>query len=290
MTTLAKIFTVLLAVFAVLFSTMAITSAVMTQNYKQLAEDEAAKRKTAETDKDASANEMNLVKASLSEVIKQQQKKIDEMSSTVAKAQTSMSTAENKSLAESQKVLSLAGQVAQLTDMFNTVNTERKQLQEQLTSTRKQLTALETDNFNTSKEKAELQLQKKLYEQQIRLLTEQNVSLEQNVEKMRAQLHAAATGTEVAKTNDGSGVVAASEPQASAIKGEITQVHDKLASLSIGSAQGVAAGMEFVVYRSGQYLGKVKVTNVQPEESAGELSQVQGAIRSGDSVTDKFEF
>jgi len=170
------------------------------------------------------------------------------------------------------------------------VNTERKQLQQQLTDARKQLASLETDNFNISKDNTELKLQKKLYEQQIRLLTEQNVSLEQNVEKMRAQLHAAATGTDVATTGDGSGVVATREPQASAIKGEITQVHDKLASLSIGSAQGVAAGMEFVVYRSGQYLGKLKVTTVQPEESAGELSQIQGAIRSGDNVTDKFEF
>ena len=71
--------------------------------------------------------------------------------------------------------------------------------------------------------------------------------------------------------------------------GRITKVQNDLASVSIGQAQGVKPGMELIIYRGAKYLGKLRITQVLPNEAAGDLKQVQGVIRSGDNVTDKLQ-
>lgn len=97
-----------------------------------------------------------------------------------------------------------------------------------------------------------------------------------------------------------SGVPSVSSPAvpgaAAPIRGEVLQVKDGLASISVGSADGVAAGMTFLVYRPArgsakpQYLGTVRVTRVEANQSAGEIVQSEGDLRVGDSVRDEASF
>ena len=75
----------------------------------------------------------------------------------------------------------------------------------------------------------------------------------------------------------------------SPIYGKIKKIRDDLAAISVGSADGVKDGMEFTVYRGSQYLGKLKVTKVRTNESAGTLGHVEGTIQPGDDVADHFE-
>jgi hypothetical protein len=80
------------------------------------------------------------------------------------------------------------------------------------------------------------------------------------------------------------------------IRGQVTRVSGSLASLSVGSSDGVAPGMTFLVYRRNastgrpQYLGTVKVTTVNANESAGEIQQSDGDIQPGDAARDEASF
>ena len=179
-----------------------------------------------------------------------------------------MGTVKNELLAEQQKTASLTGQVTQLTSMVSTGDAERKQLQTQLENMRKDNSGLRTDNFKLAETNQKLELQRQLYEQEIRLLKEQNYSLSERVEQLRSKVQAAATGTDQTSVSSAqSGAQSVSDASGSAIVGEIKEVRGNLASLSIGSAQGVKEGMEFTIYHHDQYLGKVRINKVQPEQS-----------------------
>jgi hypothetical protein len=79
----------------------------------------------------------------------------------------------------------------------------------------------------------------------------------------------------------------------SAIRGEVTDVIGNLASISVGSADGVTPGMIFLIYRRDtdagkpRYLGSVRIGKVQAGQSAGLIEQSVGDIGPGDLVRDE---
>ena len=292
MTNLTKIFIVILGVFSIAFSILAIQYTAHTANFRALAE---ANRLWAEREQElrnASENQLSIVQTHLNQIIKDQQNQLAQQGEKLDKASADLAGESNKLLAQTQMGASLEGEKTQLMAMLAAADAERKQLQGQLAETRKQLAGLQTENFKLAKLNQELDLQRQLYEQKIRLLTEQNRSLEEMADKLQARLSAYSAGGQAPRPREvGGGKVAmVAEPQAAPIMGQITEVRDSLAGISIGVAQGVQQGMEFIVYRGSQYLGKLKVTQVLPDQAAGELLQVQGTIRPGDSVADKFQF
>jgi predicted nucleic acid-binding Zn-ribbon protein len=216
------------------------------------------------------------------------QEELSKLRTETEKNAGEMASINNQLLAEQQKTASLTGQVTQLTSMINAGDAERKEIQTQLQNVRNDNTALRTDNIKLAETNQKLELQAQLYEQQIRLLKEQNFSLSERVEKLRSRVQDAATGNaQSGAAGQGTGSVSGTSD--SPIVGEITNIRDNLVSLSIGSAQGVKDGMEFIVYRGAQYLGKIRITKVLPEQAAGEFTQKQGDIHKGDKVTDKFQ-
>jgi hypothetical protein len=80
------------------------------------------------------------------------------------------------------------------------------------------------------------------------------------------------------------------------IRGQITSVRGNLASVSVGSADGVSPGMIFLIYRPGAtgtsplYLGSLRITKVEVGESAGMIEQTTGDIREGDLARDELSF
>ncbi len=76
------------------------------------------------------------------------------------------------------------------------------------------------------------------------------------------------------------------------IRGEIKSISDNLASVTVGSADGVSPGMEFLIYRPStrhgrpQYLGTLRIMRVEAHESAGRIENAEGDIRPGDAAKD----
>lgn len=289
MTTLTKVFIVVLTVFAIAFSMLVIGYAAQSQNYRELADTNRAWALENQAQLQSNNSLNRVAEENYQKQIADLHAQITKMQETMDSNANQMGTVKNELLAEQQKTASLTGQVTQLTSMVSAGDAERKQLQNQLENMRKDNSGLRTDNFKLAETNQKLELQRQLYEQEIRLLKEQNFSLSSRVEELRSKVQAAATGEDQTGVSSARGAArSVSDSAASAIVGEIKEVRGNLACLTIGSAQGVRDGMEFIIYRGGEYLGKVKINKVQPEQSAGELVQIQGNIHAGDKVTDKF--
>lgn len=67
--------------------------------------------------------------------------------------------------------------------------------------------------------------------------------------------------------------------------GTITAVRNNIASINIGSAHGLKKGMELIVFRGGQYVGKLKIERVDANESAGIMTKKILTPMQGDKVT-----
>jgi hypothetical protein len=143
-------------------------------------------------------------------------------------------------------------------------------------------------------------------------LTDRVKELTVNVEMARAQVRALQqqiagmdAARETTQIPGGPNIVEAAVPSAAPpavaaatmpIRGEIKEVSGGLASISVGSADGVSPGMSFLIYRRAPrggkplYLGSLKVTRVDANESAGTIEQSAGDIRTGDVVRDEASF
>jgi septal ring factor EnvC (AmiA/AmiB activator) len=84
------------------------------------------------------------------------------------------------------------------------------------------------------------------------------------------------------------GAVAAAETEPIAppgIAGTITAVEGNLASANVGSAHGVKDGMMLIVYRGDQFVGHLKVEEVEVNESAGMVVNKRLDPIQGDRIT-----
>jgi cell shape-determining protein MreC len=283
------VFIVVLTVFAIAFSMLVIGYAAQSQNYRELADTNHAWALENQAQLQSNNSLTRVTEENYQKQIADLQAQLTKMQGTMDANANQMGTVKNELLAEQQKTASLTGQVTQLTSMISAGDAERKQLQSQLENMRKDNSGLRTDNFKLAETNQKLDLQRQLYEQEIRLLKEQNFSLSERVEELRSKVQAASTGeAQPGETAAKGGAQSISDSAGSAIVGEIKEIRGNLACLTIGSAQGVKNGMELIIYRGSQYLGKVIINKVQPEQSAGELAQMQGNIVAGDKVTDKF--
>jgi len=290
LTTLTKIFIVVLAFFAIIISVLIVQFTATNTNYKKLADDWQSQFKQEQALRLASDNQQKINESYLNKVIDMQRDELAKMQTAKNEQATELANVKTSLLAEQQKNASLTGQNNQLTNMINAADAERKQLQSQIDIVRKDNAGLRADNFKLSETNQKLDLQRQLYEQEIRLLKEQNFSLAEKLEKQRSRGPVSASGQESLPAGANEKASAATETESAPIIGQVTDVRVSLASISIGSAQGVKDGMEFIIYRNSQFLGKLRVNKVLPDQAAGELLQRQGNIQAGDKVTDKFQF
>jgi hypothetical protein len=71
------------------------------------------------------------------------------------------------------------------------------------------------------------------------------------------------------------------------VSGKVTFVDNawNFVILDVGLANGVVPNGELIVYRNNAFLGKVRVTKVDPNDSVAEiLPDVKGSIQIGDKV------
>ena len=74
------------------------------------------------------------------------------------------------------------------------------------------------------------------------------------------------------------------------LRGLVTAVDSAIATISIGSADGVGIGARFHVVRNGTFICDVVITDVDSETAAGTIKLKQQSPRAGDKVSTDFEF
>ncbi|MEK6675522.1 MAG: hypothetical protein AABZ47_07700 [Planctomycetota bacterium] len=292
MSTLTKVFVVLLVVFSIAYTSMTVSIVAQTTKWRDVAEKYEEHARIADT------NLRNLIAANAAELASAQDSinshsaRISELEKQLqaSKTEGSQLTAElakvgaEKSSAEAMS----RGLLAQL-QVAESARSEYKKQRDELETQSVDLQRRNVDlNDRVNEQTAQiivLQEQKRQYEQQIHILRSENEKLANESRRMSSGLAMEEpTGAAMKQA------VALTPVAASPIRGEIIEIAGNILTISVGSADGVTKDMVFVVYRGGQYIGDLRVGMVDPNRSAGRLIQSAMAPKVGDEATDALRF
>ena len=287
MSTLTKILIVLLTLSSIFLCGIVVTYVANADNYKQ-------KYTNLKADRDSLSESVNSLTKQLNEKIAEKQQMEDKLSREIALLKTefgelqgNLKNAEREKAALLQKVNSFAAIVegfSQTSDqqgllLRNTLEElnkvqaeqikERKELNETTAALIEKMAIIEmlgTENKRLLEEKFELQN-----------------SLDQLLQP-KGKVAAAA----VPVTPEGA-IARPAIPVARdiALQGLVTAVDLKnsIASISIGTADGVKEGMKFHVTRGDEFICDILIIDVDVEEAVGVLELVQQQPRVGDNVS-----
>lgn len=289
MSTLTKILVVLLVVFCIAFTMASISFVAQTNEWKALAE---AYQQEAHASDTAARNVLASSAAQMAmdrDVVNAHIQRIGQLEGQLQDAQQEIAD-QKASLAQ------VRAQVASLEGTARTLTGELKVGQAGWAQQRHQREQLEQRNIEL--EKRNLDLNERVNEQtaQLLVLHQQQRQLEQQIHMLRMQQRAGApqpgAGGELTPpgTAGPDAVTAVSPVAVSPIRGRVTDVSGLLTTISVGSADGVEEGMVFVIYRGLDYVGDLKISLVEPNQSAGRLIRTAAAPRIGDRVADEARF
>lgn len=283
MSTLTKALIVLLTLASIFLCGIVVTYVASSNNYKQKYEDQvkdlqAAKQlyqtKINTASEDVTRNQQKLDEAN---------QRITELEAQKAKMQVDLATAERSNYGCQERLTNLAGVVTGLNQTISSMD-------QSLKSTRSELDKARDEQVKNRKELNEVtaalnekSVQADSLESERRRLLEEKSSLEQQV---------SGTGRTAAPSaqpvTPGPSGVRAAPPITSqvSLRGKITEINLKnnLVTISLGSADGVRAGMRFHVVRGDTFVCDVLITNVDTDRSAGTLQLVRQQPQIGDSV------
>jgi hypothetical protein len=292
LSTVTKVFVVLLVVFSIAFTSMTVSMVAQTADWKTTAEKYSEQARIADT------NLRNLIASNAAEMAAARDT-VNAHQARVGELEKSLQSARNES---AQLTLDLARVAAEkasaeamsrgLLAQLQVSETGRTEYQKQRDDLEKQNIDLQRRNIDLNDRVNEqtaaiavLQEQRRHYEQQIHILKTDN-------EKLANEARRVTSGMKLEDPAGGAlpGVVALAPVSVTPIRGQVTDVSGNLVTITVGSADGVRKDMVFVVYRGEQYVGDLKITLVDPNQSAGRMIQSTAAPQAGDQVTDALRF
>lgn len=295
MTTTAKIFIILVCLFAFIFTPLAIQFAAQTSNWKQLAETwrdqseaDAAYARSVQSlytrDAVRAATQQQQDQARIAELARQ----IDQLNQQIAALTAERNNLLNKN-AELETANSLqAGTMAVLTKHHDEMTDTNKKLRERELVLQTRSAELLDQVKALTADKVVLTQQLNQRAQEVAVCREENEGLRKSQGlARRAEFVTGGAPSPSARAEDVS-----SAPRAP-IRGQVKQVQGNLATVDVGSSSGVREGMVMVVMRGNDYVGDLVITpEVQPTEAVGEVrGGEQGRrIRPGDVVVDETSF
>lgn len=297
MSTLTKVFTVLLVVFSIFFSAIVIQFSARTDKWRDVANEWKAKA-------DGEAVKVKHLQTQIHVVLAQQQEKLTalqkEKIDAVAKLQTKTTEYADLQLRYNDldtQMKTQQGVVANLTSQVDTQASELKRYTERNEVLQTAISDLTRINLDLNQRVKELSTNADTLDTQNKLLTQQNADMQQKIGELQQKLEVQGRSTQPVSFESptaGDQVTARQGVRAAPIKGQITEVRGNVASISVGSAAGVIPGKTFTVYRvdgskGGEYLGSLVIEEARPTESVGLLSDVQGRISVNDRVADRLE-
>ena len=117
-----------------------------------------------------------------------------------------------------------------------------------------------------------------------KMLTEQKDNLEEQLAKLLKPGKAVASFEPVTQPRD-SARRALPEPIDISLQGLVTATSDSLATISIGSADGVKEGMRLHITRGDSFICDIVITNVDSDTAAGSLQLLNQLPQVGDKAS-----
>jgi len=291
---LTKVFVVLLVVFSIALSMLVVAAFARQEDWRASAIhwQEAALAEQAKARTYASSYE--LAQQQAVDQHRNDSKELNDLRGELA-AKSAKIGELDRNLAETQnKLSSEQGSVAGLTNSLQIVSASLDHERGFNKKIAERNSELEKRNVDLNDRVKELTTNVAMAQAQVRALQQQITGFDEGRSAAATGLAPATQipgGTSIVEAGVPNVQVSSATPITAPVRGEITRVQGNLASLSVGSADGVVPGMNFLVYRrSGSkpmYLGTVKITRVNANESAGTIEQSEGAIQAGDTARDE---
>ena len=277
MSTLSKICIVLLALLSVGMMVVVVSMATVVPNYRKAYEREKQENEISLQSYQAARVRAQHATDSLDQLRNQYADAQNDFDATTRRLADDLAT-------EKQALLMARGAIAKinssLADLKRTIkdqndhlaaaNTRLDNLREQYNRTlgdKEQLTG------QLESAMAEVEQYQKLYKAQRADLFEISRQLDEKSEqaaRLLIQLGSGAVNPEVTTVKD--------------LVGTVTAVRDDIASINIGSAKGVQAGMKLMIARGGDFVGYLRVEDVDLHRAVGFIVDPQQPARSGDKV------
>ena len=289
MSTLTKVFIVVLVVFSIAFTTMTVSIVAQSTDWQDTAKKYEEHAKVADTNLRNEIAASAATEATLRDSIKSHLEKIGEVEGQLKTNGAEMAKLRSDiAKAESEKSSSEAmsrGLLAQL----QIADAGRAEYRKQRDEIAKRNIELERRNIDLNDRVNEqtasiavLMEQKRQYDQQLNILKTENEKLARTAGRPAgASVLEAPAGA--AMTN----VTPLTPISPTAVRGKVLEVSGNLVTISVGSADGVKEGMIFLITRGDQYVGDLKISTVNPSQSAGRMvGRPTLAPAQGDQVKD----
>ena len=283
MSPLTKIFVILLVIFSLLLTAGTVVF-VNTQTVT------ASSLKAAQAAADAqsaiasrAAADLTAERARSDEATRTLSAQIETMKNNQNRTAQEIADRDVKLAAAAAEKAMTAANIASLTEALKASEDSRSKQQEQLATLRTSADTIQTQNAALNTQINDLTNKLDVTERDRRFLAEQNAELKQQGEKASAALKDAGIDINTAQAGTKAG--------APAITGVIRSTRQianlPYATISVGSSDNVAKGMEFrVIDRdAGKFLGTLTVDSVEPNEATGHLAGPRvGDIKPGTEV------
>lgn len=295
MSVLTKVFVVLLTLLSIALSMFVVAAFAQQENWRTSSQNWretslAANAKERTVTANAAIDQQRALARHRNDVAT-----IDAMQDDLAASNDELGRLNQSNASLENKLTVKEGQLTTTNRLSSLLQAAFNREQESSTKLSRRNSELERRNVDLNNRVKELTANMAMAKSRVRALKEQIAAISED----------RAAG-KVAQIPGGPGIVQAHTPSvtttappsamSSPIRAEVTKVNGNLASISVGSADGVAHGMMFLLYRPAinggtpQYLGTLRVTRVETNQCAGSIEQAEGEIRPGDSARDEASF
>lgn len=288
MSTLTKVFVVLLAIFSIAFTSMTVAIVARTTNWRDVAEKREEHARIADTNLRHQIASSAALLATAQDEVRTHQARIGELEASLEATRGEAAQLRTQIAAVTAEKSSTEALNRGLLAQLESARRESTEYRDQRNDLEKRNIELErrnidmNDRINELTAEIDVQLeQKRHFEQQIHILQEENRKL------ARAGGVASSVELEDVAGIALPGVRAETPVAARAIRGTVLEVVGDLITLSVGGADGVKKGMVFVIHRGKEYVGDIKIGMVEPDRSAGNVAlRPTATVQPGDRVTD----
>ena len=286
MSILTKILIVVLAFSTFFLCASVVTYVVNADNYKQKFEDTRSQLDTAKAD---ARNKTKQLKENQEKNLRLEKKlkdSISELNIHVTKLETDLKKAQREKAKFEQKVnswTSITKEFYETTDkqgeLLKNTLTELNKVQEEQIKERRELNDVSAKLFEKMKIIEIIEAEKKrLIEEKSQLQAQLDKFLLPGGETAVARTTITQLQTDVQVTRDVASAIN--------LKGLVTQVDLKnsMASISLGTADGVKKGMRFHVTRGNAFICDILIIDTDTEAAVGVLELIQEQLKVGDSI------
>lgn len=282
MSTITKVFVVLVSVMAIVHSVLTVSTAARWDNskkqleaYQQLYQGEFVRRTSAE--------------ATLATSLARKDDQIAELT-------RQLSSRQDEVRAATDELAGLRIDLARQTNDRAAAEASRKKLEEILQVQTAELTSFQKQNQTLLTENIDLQTRIQRLSSRVLELTSQNTIASDEIRNLQEKLYAEqqrgrdgarAAGVPVVREGDvAAGATPVMRVAAGPIRGEIVEVDGRYVSVNVGETSGVSAGMVFMVYRGQDYIGDLTIESVRSKEAGGKMALVAPGqiVQAGDRV------